>query len=134
MAELITARTRRWVYALYALSSVALSAIQVGYSAGGFEHPVWLTSATAVLGFSRWFSRAAYFVENPASLVALDKQVAPLLPGCGRGATLRLIHKGFRRLTLAADPLAWFASLTRRFTPAAEPAASLRACSTYPYE
>ncbi|ORC22797.1 hypothetical protein A7979_10490 [Rothia nasimurium] len=38
---------------------------------------------------------------------------------------VRLIHKGFRRLTLAADPLAWFASLTRRFTPAAEPAASL---------
>lgn len=88
VAELITARARRWVYALYALSSVALSAIQVGYSAGGSEHPVWLTIATAVLGFSRWFSRVAYFVKNPASLVALDKQVAPLPLWHGRGATL----------------------------------------------
>lgn len=88
VAELITARARRWVYALYALSSVALSAIQVGYSAGGSEHPVWLTIATAVLGFSRWFSRVACFVENPASLVALDKQVAPLPLWHGREATL----------------------------------------------
>ncbi len=40
-------------------------------------------------------------------------------------ASMKLIHKGFRRLTLAADPLVWFASLTRRFTPAVEPAASL---------
>lgn len=49
--ELVTPRARRWVYALYALGSVALGAIQVGYSAGGFEHPVWLTIATAVWVF-----------------------------------------------------------------------------------
>lgn len=51
VAELITARARRWVYALYALGSVILGAIQVGYSAGGFTHPVWLTIATAVWVF-----------------------------------------------------------------------------------
>lgn len=51
VAELITARARRWVYALYALGSVVLGAIQVGYSAGGFSHPVWLTVATAVWVF-----------------------------------------------------------------------------------
>ncbi|MBF0807894.1 hypothetical protein E4U03_04580 [Rothia nasimurium] len=51
VAELITARARRWVYALYALGSVILGAIQVGYSAGGFSHPVWLTIATAVWVF-----------------------------------------------------------------------------------
>jgi len=51
VAELITARARRWVYALYALGSVVLGAIQVGYSAGGFTHPVWLTIATAVWVF-----------------------------------------------------------------------------------
>ncbi|WP_237211827.1 hypothetical protein [Rothia nasimurium] len=51
VAELITARARRWVYALYALGSVVLGAIQVGYSAGGFAHPVWLTIATAVWVF-----------------------------------------------------------------------------------
>lgn len=51
VAELITARARRWVYALYALGSVVLGAIQVGYSAGGYTHPVWLTIATAVWVF-----------------------------------------------------------------------------------
>lgn len=51
VAELITARARRWVYALYALGSVVLGAIQVGYSAGGYGHPAWLTIATAVWVF-----------------------------------------------------------------------------------
>lgn len=51
VSELITARARRWVYALYALGSVILGAIQVGYSAGGYSHPVWLTIATAVWVF-----------------------------------------------------------------------------------
>ncbi|MBF0809370.1 hypothetical protein E4U03_12260 [Rothia nasimurium] len=51
VSELIPAHTRRWVYALYALGSVVLGAIQVGYSAGGFTHPVWLTVATAVWVF-----------------------------------------------------------------------------------
>lgn len=51
VAELVSARARRWVYALYALGSVILGAIQVGYSAGGFTHPIWLTIATAVWVF-----------------------------------------------------------------------------------
>ncbi|WP_237185477.1 hypothetical protein [Rothia nasimurium] len=63
VAELITARARRWVYALYALGSVVLGAIQVGYSAGGFAHPVWLTIATAV-----WV-----FLGGPQGLLALLK-------------------------------------------------------------
>lgn len=49
--ELVPANARRWIYALYALGSVILGAIQVGYSAGGFEHPPWLAIATAVWVF-----------------------------------------------------------------------------------
>lgn len=63
VAELITARARRWVYALYALGSVVLGAIQVGYSAGGYTHPVWLTVLTAV-----WV-----FLGGPQGLLALLK-------------------------------------------------------------
>lgn len=51
VGELISARARRWVYALYALGSVILGAIQVGYSAAGVDHPTWLTVATAVWVF-----------------------------------------------------------------------------------
>ncbi len=51
VAELITPGARRWVYATYALGSVTLGATQVGYSAGGFAHPTWLTIATAVWVF-----------------------------------------------------------------------------------
>lgn len=63
VAELITARARRWVYALYALGSVVLGAIQVGYSAGGYTHPVWLAVFTAV-----WV-----FLGGPQGLLALLK-------------------------------------------------------------
>lgn len=63
VAELITARARRWVYALYALGSVVLGAIQVGYSAGGFSHPAWLAVFTAV-----WV-----FLGGPQGLLALLK-------------------------------------------------------------
>lgn len=63
VAELITARARRWVYALYALGSVVLGAIQVGYSAGGYTHPAWLAVLTAV-----WV-----FLGGPQGLLALLK-------------------------------------------------------------
>lgn len=51
VGELLNASTRRWVYAIYALGSVLLGAIQVGYSAAGVDHPTWLTVATAVWVF-----------------------------------------------------------------------------------
>ena len=51
VGELISARARRWVYALYALGSVILGAIQVGYSAASLGHPTWLIVATAVWVF-----------------------------------------------------------------------------------
>lgn len=48
---LVSARTRQKVYALYALGSVVLGAVQVGYSAGQLEQPLWLVIATAVWVF-----------------------------------------------------------------------------------
>lgn len=51
VGELISARARRWVYALYALGSVILGAIQVGYSAASLGNPTWLIVATAVWVF-----------------------------------------------------------------------------------
>lgn len=48
---LVGPRTRQTVYGGYALGSVVLGAIQVGYSAGQYEQPVWLTIATAVWVF-----------------------------------------------------------------------------------
>lgn len=63
VGELINARARRWVYALYALGSVILGAIQVGYSAASLGNPTWLIVATAV-----WV-----FLGGPQGVLALLK-------------------------------------------------------------
>lgn len=63
VSELINARARRWVYALYALGSVILGAIQVGYSAASLGNPTWLIVATAV-----WV-----FLGGPQGVLALLK-------------------------------------------------------------
>lgn len=63
VGELISARARRWVYALYALGSVILGAIQVGYSAASLGNPTWLIVATAV-----WV-----FLGGPQGVLALLK-------------------------------------------------------------
>lgn len=48
---LVSPRTRQVVYGAYSLGSVVLGAIQVGYSAGQYEQPVWLIISTAVWVF-----------------------------------------------------------------------------------
>ncbi|MBM7052211.1 hypothetical protein [Rothia sp. ZJ1223] len=69
---IVSPRARQVVYALYALGSVILGAVQVGYSAGQYEQPVWLTIATAV-----WV-----FLGGSQGLLAL-LNTAPPLPGEG---------------------------------------------------
>lgn len=64
---LITARTRQRVYALYAAGSVLLGAVQVGYSAGQIEQPLWLTISIAV-----WV-----FLGGPQGLLALLNTHSP---------------------------------------------------------
>lgn len=64
---LFTARTRQRVYALYALGSVLLGAVQVGYSAGQIEQPLWLTISMAV-----WV-----FLGGSQGLLALLNTTAP---------------------------------------------------------
>lgn len=70
---LVSPTTRRRVYAVYALGSVILGAIQVGYSAGNLAHPLWLTIATAV-----WV-----FLGGSQGLLALLNTTPPPLPGGG---------------------------------------------------
>lgn len=52
ISTLIPSETvRKSLYAVFGLIGIALSGIQVGFSAAAIDQPVWLTVAIAVYGF-----------------------------------------------------------------------------------
>jgi hypothetical protein len=51
LTDILPAGVRRVLYAVYALAGLCFGAIQVGYSAGSLDQPVWLIVAWAVFGF-----------------------------------------------------------------------------------
>lgn len=51
LTDILPAQVRRVLYAVYALVGLSFGAIQVGYSAGSVDQPVWLIVAWAVFGF-----------------------------------------------------------------------------------
>lgn len=51
MRDIVTGKTRKTFYAIYATLGLILGATQVGYSAAEAGQPTWLTVALAVFAF-----------------------------------------------------------------------------------
>lgn len=52
LKDILPPTLRKPIYAIYAIVGFVVGCIQVGFSAAEVGHPVWLTVAWAVYGFS----------------------------------------------------------------------------------
>ena len=52
LKDILPPKLRKPIYAIYAIVGFIVGCIQVGFSAAEMGHPVWLTVAWAVYGFS----------------------------------------------------------------------------------